>query len=78
MPSLCFSVIYIFRFYFNFLELRPRQHMVHAEFPHSSEQCPFCENSAVPFVLWRKYFQGEMTAERAKFLKLNRIHFKRR
>jgi len=52
--------------------------MVHAELPRSYEQCPFCENSAVPFVLWRKYFQGEMAAGRAKFLKLNRTHFKRR
>lgn len=53
--------------------------MVLAELPREYERCPFCESSAVLFVLQHKYFQGEMDVEGAQFPKLHRIrvNFKR-
>lgn len=67
--------------FFPLLGTETRQHTVHAELPCEYEQCPFCESSAILFVLWCVFvdsFQGEMAVKGAQFPKLNRISLKRR
>lgn len=58
--------------------METRQDTVHSELPYEYEQCPFCESTAILFVLWCKCFQGEMAVEGTQFHRLNRISLKMR